>query len=183
MAILRQVYREKLVIAESTIRDFRGPIGYPKPMERDKHNGIVFYSLRPRVDGTVVHWCQFLFRMKRVKKKNADRCRSMPDCLKSPRWSKEVGAWNTTQARNETEDARARNTIHGKGTRSTKVVVIDVPNETALWKALPESKSIRGTAFRLPWKNSHRCARAGSFLLVLLLFRLRMKRSVFRLKV
>ena len=144
---------------------------------------IVFYSLRPRVDGTVVHLRQFLFRMKGVEKKNTDRCRSMPDCFKSPSWSKEVGPWNTTQARNETEDARARKTFHGKGTRSTKVVVIDVPNETALWKALPESNSIRGTAFRLRSKNSHRCARAGSFLLVLLLFCLRRKRSAFRLKV
>ena len=154
-------------------------------MERDKQNVIVFYSLRPRVDGTVdvVHLRQFLFRMKGVKKKkkNTDRCRSMPDCLKSPYWSKEVGAWNTTQARNETEDARARKKIHGKGTRSTKVVVIDVPNETALWKALPES--IKEQRSDLRWKNSHRCARAGSFLLVLLLFCLRRKRSAFRLKV
>ena len=39
-------------------------------MERDKHNVIVFYSLRPRVDGTVVHLRQFLFRMKGVEKKH-----------------------------------------------------------------------------------------------------------------
>ena len=104
----------------------------------------------------------------------------LASCLVSPYWSKEVGAWNTTQARNETEDARARNTIHGKDTRSTKVVVIDVPDETALWKALPESKSTKRNSVQASLEK-FTSLRAGRELLVSS-FTIS-KRSAFRLEV